>query len=71
MGQLDDLFKMFYYGICDIGKWIFAIRMATGIIKSAESFDMQSTIKILIGGGFSYGALYSIISVLDAVQKVF
>lgn len=68
MEGLDNLFKYFYYLICDIAKWIFAIRMATNILKSSESADIQGMIRILIAGGASYGALYMVVNILDSVK---
>ena len=71
MEALDNVFKIFFYGVCDVAKWIFAIKMATNIIKHSESADIKSIINDLISGGFSYGALYSIISILDSVKNQF
>lgn len=71
MQALDNVFKIFFYSVCDIAKWIFAIKMASNIIKHAESSDLQSIIKDLITGGFAYGALYSIVSILDSVKSQF
>lgn len=71
MSALDNVFKLFFYSVCDIAKWIFAVKMASGIIKHAESADIQSIMKDLITGGFAYGSLYAIISILDAVKAQF
>lgn len=71
MNNLDDVFKMFYYSICDMAKWIFAIRMASEIIKDSNNSDIQGILRSVINGGVSYGALYAIISILDAVQTKF
>jgi hypothetical protein len=62
---------MFYYQICDISKWIFAIRMASEIIKSSNSANIQGIVQSLVNGGFSYASLYAIIDILDAVQANF
>lgn len=71
MDQLDGIFKMMYYSICDIAKWIFAIKMASDIIKDGNNSDIQGVIKSVIHGGLSYGCLYAIVNVLDAVQSKF
>lgn len=71
MDALDDVFKMFFYSMCDIAKYIIAIRMATNLIKQGESSDLQGIIKTLLNGSFTYGALYSVLSILDAVKEKF
>lgn len=71
MQQLDEIFKMFFYSVCDIAKWVFAVKMASDIIKNGNSSDIEGIIKSLIYGGISYGCLYSIVSVLDAIQSKF
>lgn len=71
MDALDMVFKTFYYQICDIAKWIFAIKMASDIIKNGNNGDMSGVIKTLIGGGIGYASLYAVISVLDSVQAQF
>lgn len=71
MDKLDEVFKMFYYAICDMAKWVFAIRMASDIIKNGNESDIQGILKSVIQGGISYGALYSIVSVLESIQSKF
>lgn len=71
MDQLDAIMQTFYYQICDVAKWLFAIRIASDIIKNANNGDVVSSIKTLINGGAAYGALYSVVSVLDSVQAAF
>lgn len=71
MEGLDKVFKLFFYSMCDAAKWIFAIRMASNVIKSSESADYNGVFKSLMSGGISYGALYSIIMVLDSIKSAF
>lgn len=71
MDQLDTIFKLFYYQICNIAKWIFAIKMASEIIKNNNNGDMAGSIKTLINGGIAYASLYAIISILDTIQANF
>ena len=71
MDALDNVLKIFYYSLCDAAKWIFAIKMATGILKDIENFDLRNAITHLLHGGFAYGSLYSIVSILDAVKNQF
>lgn len=71
MQALDGVFKDFFYMVCSSAKWIFAIKMATSIIKQSDGQDIEGIIKTLISGGFSYGALYSVVSVLDSIKGKF
>lgn len=68
MEALDGVLKTFYYGICDMAKWLFAIKMASNLIKNMENCDIKTTIMDLANGAFSYGALYAIVGILDAVK---
>lgn len=71
MDALDNIFKMFFYSICDVAKWLFAIKMATNIIKDFEATNFRDMVQDLLMGGFAYGALYSIVGILDAVKSQF
>jgi len=69
--QLDEVFKLMYLSICDIGKWIFAIKMASDIINNGNNGDIQGIIHGILNGAFGYGSLYAIVGILDAVQSKF
>jgi hypothetical protein len=71
MNQLDEIFKMFFYSFCDLAKWVFAIKMASDIIKNGNNSDVEGIIKSLMNGGISYGCLYAIVEVLDSIQAKF
>lgn len=71
MGALDNVFKIFFYSICDVAKWIIAIKMATNVIKGFESSNLRDIIQDVLTGAFAYGVLYSIIDILDAVKSQF
>lgn len=71
MNALDEVFKMFFYSLCDVAKWIFAIKMATNVIKDFESSNFRDMVQNLLIGAFAYGCLYSIINILDAVKDKF
>lgn len=71
MNQLDEIFKMFYYAVCGAAKYIFAIKMATGILKDGNNSDIEGVIKNLMYGGANYACLYAIMGVLDAIQGKF
>jgi hypothetical protein len=71
MDALDSVFKMFFYSLCNIAKWIFAIKMATNVIKDFEASNFRNMIQNLMMGGFAYGALYSIVTILDSVKSQF
>jgi len=68
MGELDSVFKLFFYGICDVARWIFAIKMATNVIKDYESSNFRDMIQNLMLGAFAYASLYSIVDILDSVK---
>jgi hypothetical protein len=70
MDQLDKVFEMFFYSLCNVAKWIFAIKMATNLIKDFEANNVRNLIQNLVTGGFAYGALYSIIKILDSVEGI-
>lgn len=70
MEQLDKVFELFFYSLCDVAKWIFAIKMATNLIKDFEANNTRTMIQNLVTGGFAYGALYSIIKILDSVETI-
>jgi hypothetical protein len=71
MDALDNVFEMFFYSLCNIAKWLFAIKMATNVIKDFEASNFRDMIQNLMVGGFAYGALFSIIKILDAVKTQF
>lgn len=71
MNQLDEVFKMFFYSICDMAKWVFAVKMASDIIKNGNNNDVEGIIKSLIYGGIGYGCLYAVVGVLDSIQGKF
>lgn len=68
MEGLDSLFKTFYGYLTDIAYYIIAIKMATNIIKDYEASNWRDMFQDLIGGGFAFGALLSILKILDAVK---
>lgn len=71
MEALDGVLKMFYYGLCDAAKWLFAFKMATNLIKDYESSNLRDMIQDLMTGAFAYGALFSIVEILDSVKDKF
>lgn len=71
MDALNGVFEMFFYQFCNVAKWIFAIRMASDVIKKGNDSDFQGIIQSVLGGGFGYGCLYAVVRILDSVQASF
>lgn len=69
MSGLDDLFRTFFGYLTDIGYYIVAIKMASNLIKDYESNNYRDMFQDLIGGGFAYGALLSVLEILDSVKS--
>ncbi|HEX3078223.1 MAG TPA: hypothetical protein VHQ24_15290 [Lachnospiraceae bacterium] len=71
MNEIDAVLKTFYFSLCDIAKWIFAIKMLNEVIKNGNNNDLEGTIKSIINGALSYACIYSIVSILESVQSKF
>lgn len=71
MDNLNSVLETFFYQFCDIAKWIFAIRMASDIIKRGNDGDIEGIIKGILYGSVGYGGLYSLVGILDSIQKSF
>ena len=71
MENLNAVLEMIFLQFCNVAKYIFAIRIASDVIKRSNENDIQGVIHAVISGGIGYGCLYAITSVLDAVQSSF
>jgi hypothetical protein len=71
MDNLNNVLEMFFYQFCGMAKWVFAIRIASDVIKKGNDGDIEGTIKSVISGGLGYGSLYAIVNVLNSVQSSF
>jgi phage gp36-like protein len=71
MNNLNAVLELIFFQFCSVAKYIFAIRIASDVIKKSNENDIQGIIHAVISGGIGYGCLYSIVSVLDAVQNSF
>jgi len=71
MDALDTLLETFFYQFCSIAKWIFAIRIASDIIKRGNDGDIEGLIKSVLTGCIGYGCLYAVVGVLNSVQGSF
>lgn len=70
MDALDNLLKWAFYGFCNnIAKWIYAIKIASDVIKRSNEGDFMSVLKAVGTGCISYGCLYCIVYFLEMVQQ--
>lgn len=68
MEGLETLFRTFFDKLTDIAMYIIAVKMATNLVKNYEAGNYRDMFQDLIGGGFAYGALLSVLKILDSVK---